>query len=127
MRHMRSDVMLRNKKMHPRFAVPNLGAKNRKRVKDRWRSQRGIDNKKKLKKSGYGKMPNIGYKNPSEVRFREGNGLIKMLVHNEKELLSLANKKDTYEIVFAHDLSLRKKNALQRIADMHSMKVSNRV
>ncbi|MGC8710101.1 MAG: eL32 family ribosomal protein [Candidatus Micrarchaeia archaeon] len=120
-------MTLKNKKNHPRFAVPNLGAKNRKRVKDRWRSQRGIDNKKKLKKSGYGKMPNIGYKNPASVRFREGSGLIKMLVHNERELLSIASKKDSYEIVMAHGLSSKKKRALQRIADMHSIKVSNRV
>ena len=114
------------KREHPRFVVPNYGAKNRKRVKDRWRSQRGEDNKKKLKKSGYGKMPSIGYKNPDEVRFKEKNGMLKIVIHNENELNQIIGKKD-YEVVLAHELSKRKKMELQRLAEMHGMKVSNKV
>ncbi|MGB9732780.1 MAG: eL32 family ribosomal protein [Candidatus Micrarchaeia archaeon] len=115
------------KKEHPKFVVPNYGAKNRKRVKDRWRSQRGVDNKKKLKKSGYGKMPSIGYKNPDEVRFREKNGLLKVVVHNKNELETLIGKKEEYEVVLAHDLSKKKKVEIQRIAEMHGFKVANKV
>ncbi|MGC8662543.1 MAG: eL32 family ribosomal protein [Candidatus Micrarchaeia archaeon] len=114
------------KKKHPKFAVPNLGAKNRKRVKDRWRSQRGIDNKKKRNKSGYGKMPSIGYKNPNNLRFKEKTGLLKMLVHNIGELNKIENA-NTYEIVFAHDLSKKKRLELQRLADARGIKIANRV
>jgi len=118
-------IMLRKKK-HPRFVVPNFGAKNRKRVKDRWRSQRGIDNKKRIKKSGYGKMPSIGYKNSDEVRFKEINGLMKFVVHNKDELNSILDKKD-YEVVLASELSKKKKAELQRLAEMHGLKVANKV
>ena len=36
------------KRKHPRFNVPNYGAKKRKRVMARWRKQRGVDNKKRI-------------------------------------------------------------------------------
>ena len=117
-------IMLRKK--HPRFIVPNFGAKSRKRVKDRWRSQRGIDNKKRIKKSGYGKMPSIGYKNSDEVRFKESNGLMKFVVHSKNELNSILDKRD-YEVVLASELSKRKKAELQRLAEMHGLKVANKV
>ncbi len=119
-----SEMLL--KKKHPKFVVPNLGAKHRARVKDRWRSQRGIDNKKKLKKSGYGKMPSIGYKNPDVVRFKERSGMLKIIVHNSEEL-SAIKEKELYEVVFAHDLSKKKRMELQRIADARGIKVANRV
>ena len=40
------------KKTHPTFSIPNFGSKHRKRVPARWRKQRGIDNKKRIKISG---------------------------------------------------------------------------
>ncbi|MEM0106653.1 MAG: eL32 family ribosomal protein, partial [Candidatus Micrarchaeaceae archaeon] len=62
------------KKLHPKFLVPNVYAKNRSRVKDRWRKQRGIDNKKRIKKAFMGAEPTIGYRNPSSIRGTRKNG-----------------------------------------------------
>ena len=42
--------MIVKKKSHPNFKVPNYGAKTGRRVKARWRKQRGIDNKKRIKR-----------------------------------------------------------------------------
>ena len=113
------------KKRHPRFNVPNYGAKKRKRVLARWRKQRGVDNKKRIYKSGYGAVPNIGYKNSENARFRKNGIELEKVVHNERELLQMEGS----EVVakFAHDISLRKRTALQEIADKKGIKISNRV
>ncbi|MGC8587022.1 MAG: eL32 family ribosomal protein [Candidatus Micrarchaeia archaeon] len=113
------------KKRHPRFVVPNYGAKHRARVKDRWRKQRGTDNKKRRKYSGYGALPGIGYKNSDSVRFSRPDGSIEMLVHNDGELIKAIEA--GYAIRFSHSISARKRMAMQRIADAKAAKIVNRV
>ncbi len=113
------------KKEHPKFLVPNYGAKSRKGVKERWRAQRGIDSKKRIKRSGYGASPSIGYKNSSDVRFARPDGNWPVVVHNEKELLALSNVQNRIA-VFAHSLSIRKRTILQKVADANKIKVANR-
>ena len=56
------------KKTHPKFNIPNYGTRAGAAVKDRWRKQRGIDNKKRIKRSYAGASPEIGYRNPEELR-----------------------------------------------------------
>lgn len=112
------------KKKHPRFNVPNFGAKHRSRVPDRWRKQRGIDNKKREARQGYGATPVIGYKNSDSVRFARQNGKKEMLVHNEREIMQV--QKDTVARI-AHDVSKRKRLAMQRVADMQGIEIANRV
>ena len=113
------------KRKHPRFNVPNYGAKKRKRVSARWRKQRGVDNKKRIYKSGYGAVPNIGYKNSEKVRFRKNGVELEKVVHNERELLQVEGGDVVAK--FAHGVSLRKRIALQEIADRKGIKISNRV
>ncbi|MGC8676254.1 MAG: eL32 family ribosomal protein [Candidatus Micrarchaeia archaeon] len=110
------------KKKKPHFAVPNLGAKHRKRVLDRWRRQRGTDNKMRVSKKFHGKMPNIGYKNSAQSRFRNSSGMLEVLVHNEKELLALEGRSDVAARLF-HALSARKKLALAKAASEHGIKI----
>lgn len=113
-----------SKKKHPKFNIPNYGAKSRKGVKARWRKQRGIDNKKRTDRQGYGATPKIGYKNPAGVRFARRDGAMEVLVHNEKELLAL-QKNAAQVAVFAHDLSSRKRVLLQKIASANGIRVIN--
>ncbi|MDE1811213.1 MAG: hypothetical protein KGH66_04175, partial [Candidatus Micrarchaeota archaeon] len=56
------------KKPHPKFNVPNFGARSMSRVPERWRKQRGIDNKKRIKRNFMGAEPTIGYGNPKAIR-----------------------------------------------------------
>jgi large subunit ribosomal protein L32e len=114
------------KREHPTFNVPNFGAKHRKKVKARWRKQRGIDSKKRVKRSGYGAEPNIGYKNNDEVRYRRPDGRISILVHGRKELEKAIEVKDA-AIVFASSISKRKKMELEKIAEEKGAKVANRM
>jgi large subunit ribosomal protein L32e len=73
------------KKSKPDFKPPNFGVK--KRVKDRWRRPRGIDNKKRIRKKSAGPVPKIGYKNSESVRHLHPSGFREVLVHNVDELL----------------------------------------
>ncbi len=115
------------KRKHPKFYVPNFGAPNRKRVKERWRAQRGIDNKKRVKKKELGASPSIGYKNPDSVRFARPDGAFEVLVHNRMELQALIASKDARVARFSHSLSSRKRSELQAMADKNNVRVVNRV
>lgn len=120
-------MMFMQKKSHPQFNVPNLGAKNRSRVQDRWRRQRGIDNKKRINRSGYGASPSIGYKNVAAIRFRRPDGTTEVLIHNENELLNLASRKDATVVArIAHDVSRRRRIGIQRLADINKVRIVNR-
>ncbi len=115
-----------NPKKKPAFTVPNYGAKGRSRLSDRWRKQRGIDNKSRIKRKGYPKGPEIGYGAPKDLRFRKENGLYEVIIHNKNELLNLIGKND-YMAKFSSSLSKKKRIELQKIADEHNIKIANRV
>ncbi len=114
------------KKRHPKFYVPNFGAPNRKRVKERWRAQRGIDSKKRVKKRELGATPSIGYKNAPQMRFARPDGRFEVLVHNESELRQFMGSKSNAVVRFSHDLSRRKRLQLQRLAGS-SVDIANRM
>ena len=114
------------KKEHPVFNVPNFGAKHRKRVKERWRKQRGIDNKKRVKRSGYGAVPNIGYKNSEEIRHKRPDGSFGVLVHDAKELEKASAVKDA-AVIFSRALSKRKRAELEKIALGKGIRIANRL
>jgi len=113
-----------NKKPKPKFAVPNLGAPNRKRVQDRWRKQRGIDNKLRVSKKFHGYKPKIGYKNSDADRYRRArDGVLEVVVHNEKELYALKGRNDVV-VRFFHALSNRKKAALTSAAKSNGIRLA---
>ncbi|MEM0159559.1 MAG: eL32 family ribosomal protein [Candidatus Micrarchaeaceae archaeon] len=113
------------KRKHPKFNIPNYGAKGRKRVSDSWRAQRGRDNKKALKRSGYGASPNIGYKNSNAVRFARPDGSREMLIRNSSDITALIGSKGIVGR-FSHALSRRKRAELQKIADANGIRIVNR-
>ena len=117
------------KKRHPKFNVPNYGAKNRKRVLERWRKQRGIDNKKRIKKSFMGAEPTIGYANPMELRGVRADGAVAVVVHNVDELQgairSAENGGRKTDVTLASALSRKKRAAFATVARQHGIKVTN--
>lgn len=112
------------KKTHPKFNVPNFGAKSRKRVKERWRKQRGIDNKKRTKKSFMGAEPTIGYGNPEGLRGVRASGRRLVLVHNVEQMKGI-NDKETYEVAIAHDVSKRKRKEIVEAAKGTGIRIVN--
>ena len=120
-------TMNRMKKGHPAFNVPNYNTKNRKRVLPRWRKQRGIDSKKRIKKDFMGAEPTIGYKNPDSLQGVRFNGKRIMLVHNAEELKSMVNdglhKQNDFTI--AKGVSARKRIQITEAAKAANATVTN--
>ncbi|HIH49996.1 MAG: eL32 family ribosomal protein [Candidatus Micrarchaeaceae archaeon] len=115
------------KKGHPTFNVPNYGARSRSRVPERWRKQRGIDNKKRIKRNFMGAEPTIGYGNPKSIRGVRANGKRIMLVRNAKELERLVKGKalEGYDITIASSVSLRKRIEITHLAGKANLSVTN--
>ncbi len=119
--------MAMKKKSHPKFNVPNFGAKNRKRVKERWRKQRGADNKKRIKKAFAGAEPNIGYGNPEETRGVRANGKKVLLIQNINELKQMLADPDIadYDVSLASSLSRKKRLEIIALANQNKIRVTN--
>lgn len=122
-------VNLKKKKSHPTFNVPNFGAKKRSRVPERWRKQRGIDNKKRIKKDFMGAEPTIGYRNSEELRGVRANGKRIVMIYNLNHLKEvLANPEMTnYDVTLAGPLSRRKKMEITKVAAQNKIHVTNGV
>ena len=119
----RNDFVLR-KRPHPKFNVPNFGARHRKRVKDRWRKQRGIDNKKRTKRGFMGAEPNIGYGNPEGIRGVRTSGRRLVVVHSLKELKGMGEA-HAYDVAIAHDVSKRKRREIISAAQSSNIHIIN--
>jgi large subunit ribosomal protein L32e len=121
--------MIMQKKKHPRFNVPNQGTYGRGRIKDSWRKQRGIDNKKRIKMRKMGASPEIGYRNPEQLRGLRCDNTRAMLVHNMRELQALIESGRTKEFVavIAKQVATRKRIEMTRLASQHSLRVTNGV
>jgi large subunit ribosomal protein L32e len=105
------------KKGHPTFNVPNFGTKSRSRVPERWRKQRGIDNKKREKMDFMGAEPTIGYRNPESIRGMRINGKRLVLVHNVDELKTvLEGDISAIDVTIAGGVSTRKRIAITEAA-----------
>jgi large subunit ribosomal protein L32e len=115
------------KKKHPKFNVPNFGAKSRKRVPERWRKQRGIDNKKRIKRNFMGAEPTIGYRNPESIRGIRASGRRMLIVRNvnEMRMLVLKSDKDKFDVAIAHSVSKRKRAEIASIASSNGIRVTN--
>ena len=119
--------MALKKKTHPTFSVPNFGAKSRKRVSSRWRKPRGIDSKKRIKRSFMGAEPTIGYRNPESLRHMRRDGTKQILVHSKVELVDIIEDPDItgFSITVASSVSKRKKAEITEFASQNGIKVTN--
>ena len=104
-----------------------MASKSRKRVLPRWRKQRGIDNKKSIKRNFMGAEPTIGYRNPKELRGRRANGNRILIVRNPEELKMLIDKKSLNEtdLTIAKGVSTRKRIVITEIANKSKIRVTN--
>lgn len=117
------------KKTHPKFNVPNFGIKKRKGVKERWRKQRGIDNKKRIKMAMMGAEPTIGYRNSESVRGVRANGKRLYMIRNINEIKDALKNPDIssnlYDFVVSHALSKRSRREIAIIAEQNKFRVVN--
>lgn len=119
--------MVLRKKSHPKFNVPNFGARSRSRVPERWRKQRGIDNKKRIKKDFMGAEPTIGYKTPDEIMHVRPNGKRVVIVHNTNELKAMITAKslEGYDVTIAKPVARRKRLEIIALAKSSNVRITN--
>lgn len=123
-----SNILIKKRK-HPVFNVPNYGAKKRSRVKARWRKQRGIDNKKRVKKNFTGAEPTIGYGNKKEVKGLRINNKRPILINNIndfKEKLNDIKEKQNYLFILSHGIGTKKRLVLIDFAKQNNVKIANK-
>lgn len=94
------------------------------RIKPNWRRPRGIDSKMRLKKKGYPKSPNVGYRSPKLVRGLHPTGYREVLVYNPNDLEGIDPNR--YAIRIAAAVGKRKRLEIVKKADELGIKVLNR-
>jgi len=107
---------------HPKFNVPNSDRK--KRVKDRWRKPRGIDNKKRVGKKIMGASPNVGWRSARDDRGFHPSGAKEVLIRSIKDLESL-QKGDKIALRIAAAVGAKKKSAIVEKAKAMGFAVLN--
>ncbi len=105
----------------PSFQRMNIHSK--KRVKNKWRKPRGIDSKQRQKLKAYGAIPDVGYRTAVIERYRRSNGLIEVLVSNEKQLAGVDAVKMC--IRFSATLGKKKRDKLVKLAKDKKIKMVN--
>lgn len=108
------------KKKHPKFQRQNVGLKPRV-TRRGWRKPRGIDNKQRIYKWGFGASPSIGYRNARAVRGVHPCGLREVRVFNERDLEKLDS--DEFAGRIAAGVGKRKRDAIRARAAELGIKV----
>ncbi len=115
--------MLKLKKKKPRFL--NLALYQKLGATKSWRRPRGIDNKQRLKLKSRPKQPNIGYKNPDEIRGLHPSGRRVAIVHNLEELRRLSSERESVIVYIAHTVGERKRSIIREEASKLGLKLAN--
>ncbi|RME52817.1 50S ribosomal protein L32e [Candidatus Woesearchaeota archaeon] len=89
-----------------------------------WRKPRGLQSKVRLKKKGYVRSPESGWRSPVAVRGLSREGLLPVLVSTEKMLLALDPK--TEGAVVAASVGDRKRKKLLSLAEEKGIRVLNK-
>ncbi|MDK2384744.1 MAG: eL32 family ribosomal protein [Candidatus Korarchaeota archaeon] len=117
-------LLQRLKKGKPRFL--NLARYWRLGAVKSWRKPRGIDNKQRLKLKSRPKQPVIGYKNPDEIRGLHPSGRKPVIVHNVKELRSVAEEYGNEAVIYiAGTVGGRKRAAIREEARRLGLTLAN--
>jgi len=77
-----------------------------KRVKSSWRKPKGIDSKMRVKKKGWPKSVDVGYRTLKSVRGLHPSGFEEVLVHNVKALEGI---KSSQAVRISHTVGERKR------------------
>jgi len=88
--------MVNPKKKRRKFL--RQGARNLKRLGEKWRKPRGSQSKLRKQKKSRGKIPKIGYKAPKDLRGLHPSGFKEILITSIKDLAHVDPKKHVIRI-----------------------------
>ena len=105
------------KKKKPEFKRQDFQLK---KLKDKWRRPKGLHSKLRLKKAGHQKKPNIGYKNPEQLRGLFLSKFTFTKINNLKDL-----KKAKENIIISGKIGINKKIKIIEKALENKLKILN--
>ncbi|MFH0972322.1 MAG: eL32 family ribosomal protein [Candidatus Micrarchaeota archaeon] len=108
---------------HPKFVRPNRSIMRR--VKDKWRAPRGIDNKQRQKLKWAGAVVNKGYRGAVKGRGNHPCGKKEVYIKSDKEFELVRGMLGNFAIRLQRTLSKRSKEAIRRKAAALNLKVLN--
>jgi len=91
--------------------------------KEKWRKAEGKDSKMRLKKRGWPKSPEIGYRGPKKVRNFHPSGYEEVLVFNVDDLDNVDSKSQVVRI--AHTVGAKKRVEISTRAEEKGVRVLN--
>jgi len=91
--------------------------------KEKWRKAEGIDSKMRLKKKGWPKSPEIGYRGPKKTRNLHPSGYEEVLVFNVDDLDNIDPKNQVARI--AHAVGAKKRVEITTRAEEKGVRVLN--
>jgi len=91
--------------------------------KEKWRKAEGIDSKMRLKKKGWPKSPEIGYRGPKKVRNFHPSGYEEVLVFNVDDLGNVDPKSQVARI--AHMVGAKKRVEISTRAEEKGVRILN--
>jgi len=91
--------------------------------KEKWRKAEGIDSKMRLKKKGWPKSPEIGYRGPKKVRNFHPSGYEEVLVFNVDGLDNVDPKSQVVRI--AHTVGAKKRVEISTRAEEKGVRILN--
>nr|AOZ56096.1 ribosomal protein L32E [uncultured korarchaeote] len=90
-----------------------------------WRKPRGIDNKQRLKLKSRPKAPTVGYRNPDGIRGLHPSGRKPVIVHNVRELESVAASGEPVIVYIASPVGKKKRAEIEERARELSIRLAN--
>jgi large subunit ribosomal protein L32e len=112
--------MIKKRKI-PEFRRPLAGII--KRIKESWRRPRGLQSKVRQKEKSKLKMPDIGYRQPKEVRGLHPSGFKEVLVRSLKDLENADPSKEAIRI--AATVGKKKREEIIKKAKELKIKILN--
>lgn len=96
---------------------------NKKTFNKKWRSPKGIHNKRRLHKQGHQKRPVIGFGSPKELKYLTKEGLLPIIISNIKDLKEMDKIKEV--ALLSKKLGIKKKIILVEEAKKLGIEIAN--
>lgn len=116
-------IKLRAKVKRKKPNFKRQGAKNLKRLGDKWRKPKGRQSKLRRHMKGRGFLPNPGYNSPRAVRYLHPSGYEEVLVSNLNQLNSINISEQCIRI--ASSVGNKKRFEMQKKAEELKIKILN--